>query len=131
MAHPRASLDLVARAEAAGADEAWIPETWGFDAPSLMGAIAARTERISIGAVLPVYSRSPALIAQTIAGADASRFDIQSDGCSGASVAPLGTCTIQVNFLHPPGSSGAFDAELRFLLPSSGYLSIPLRATIP
>ncbi len=71
MAHPRASLDLVARAEAAGADEAWIPETWGFDAPSLMGAIAARTERISIGAVLPVYSRSPALIAQTIAGADA------------------------------------------------------------
>ena len=88
MAHPRASLDLVSQAEAAGADEAWIPETWGFDAPSLMGAIAARTERISIGAVLPVYSRSPALIAQTIAGADALS--------GGRAIAGLGTSGPQV-----------------------------------
>jgi F420-dependent oxidoreductase-like protein len=88
MAHPRASLELVSNAEAAGADEAWIPETWGFDAPSLMGAIAVRTERISIGAVLPVYSRSPALIAQTIAGADALS--------GGRAIAGLGTSGPQV-----------------------------------
>ena len=71
MAHPRESLSLARDAEAAGADEVWVPETWGFDAPSLMGAIAAGTERIGVGAVLPVYSRSPALIAQTAAGVDA------------------------------------------------------------
>lgn len=88
MAHPRESLDLVVRAEAAGADEAWIPETWGFDAPSLMGAIAARTDRIGIGAVLPVYSRSPALIAQTVAGADALS--------GGRVIAGLGTSGPQV-----------------------------------
>lgn len=88
MAHPGASLNLVARAEDAGADEAWIPETWGFDAPTLMGAIAARTQRIAIGAMLPVYSRSPALIAQTIAGADALS--------SGRAVCGLGTSGPQV-----------------------------------
>jgi F420-dependent oxidoreductase-like protein len=88
MAHPGASLDLVVQVERAGADEAWIPETWGFDAPTLMGAIAARTERIRIGAVLPVYSRSPALIAQTIAGADALS--------GGRAIAGLGTSGPQV-----------------------------------
>ena len=71
MAHPNDSLALAVAFEAAGGDEVWVPETWGFDAPSLMGAIAARTTRIGIGAVLPVYSRSPALIAQTAAGVDA------------------------------------------------------------
>ncbi|MBM3634243.1 MAG: LLM class F420-dependent oxidoreductase [Actinobacteria bacterium] len=88
MAHPATSLDLVAQAEGAGADEAWIPETWGFDAPTLMGAIAARTARIRMGAVLPVYSRSPALIAQTIAGADALS--------GGRAIAGLGTSGPQV-----------------------------------
>lgn len=71
MADPRETLALVRDAEAAGCNEVWVPETWGFDAPSLMGAIAATTSRIDIGAVLPVYSRSPALIAQTAAGVDA------------------------------------------------------------
>lgn len=71
MADPREALALVREAEAVGCDEAWVPETWGFDAPSMMGAIAASTSRIAIGAVLPVYSRSPALIAQTAAGVDA------------------------------------------------------------
>ncbi len=71
MADPRDSVRLAVEAETAGADEVWIPETWGFDAPTLMGAIAVRTTRVSVGAVLPVYSRTPALIAQTVAGADA------------------------------------------------------------
>ena len=88
MADPRASLDLAVRAEDAGADEVWVPETWGFDAPTLMGAIAARTVRVAIGAVLPVYSRSPALIAQTIAGADALS--------GGRAIAGLGTSGPQV-----------------------------------
>ncbi len=71
MAHPRASVAMGVAAEQAGCAEVWIPETWGFDAPTLMGALAERTSQVAIGAVLPVYSRSPALIAQTAAGADA------------------------------------------------------------
>ena len=88
MAAPRTSLDLAVRAEDSGADEVWIPETWGFDAPTLMGAIAASTTRLGIGAVLPVYSRSPALIAQTFAGADSLS--------GGRAVAGLGTSGPQV-----------------------------------
>jgi len=88
MAHPGASLDLVRAAERGGCDEAWVPETWGFDAPSLMGAMAACTDRIRIGAVLPVYSRSPALIAQTFAGVDALS--------AGRAIAGLGTSGPQV-----------------------------------
>ncbi len=87
-AHPRASLALALQAEQAGADEVWIPETWGVDAPSLAGAIAARTERIAIGCVLPVFSRSPALIAQTVAGVDALS--------GGRAIAGLGTSGPQV-----------------------------------
>lgn len=71
MALPGDSLDIAVRAEAAGCDQAWVPETWGFDAPSLLGALAMRTTRMQLGAVLPVYSRTPALIAQTAAGVDA------------------------------------------------------------
>ena len=71
MANPAEALALAVAFDDAGGDEVWVPETWGFDAPSLMGAIAARTTRIDIGTVLPVYSRSPALIAQTAAGVDA------------------------------------------------------------
>ena len=65
----------------------------------------------------------------SIVGADASRFDIQSDGCSGQSVSASGSCTVQINFIHQAGQSAELNAELRFLLPSSGFLSIPLRAT--
>lgn len=71
MAPPVDSLALAREAEAAGCDQVWVPETWGFDAPSLMGALATATTRMAIGGVLPVYSRTPALIAQTAAGVDA------------------------------------------------------------
>jgi F420-dependent oxidoreductase-like protein len=54
-----------------GLDVVWVPEAYGFDAPTLMGYLAARTERVQIGAgILPIYSRTPALLAQTAAGLD-------------------------------------------------------------
>src|SRR5579884_4488687 len=57
--------------ERAGLDVVWAAEAYGFDAPSLMGYLAARTERVQIGsAILPIYSRTPALLAQTAAGLD-------------------------------------------------------------
>jgi F420-dependent oxidoreductase-like protein len=66
------SLDRVADLERAGVDIVWVPEAYGFDAPSQMGYVAARTDRIEIGSgILPIYSRTPALLAQTAAGIDA------------------------------------------------------------
>jgi F420-dependent oxidoreductase-like protein len=62
----------VADWERAGLDLVWVAEAYGFDSPSLMGYLAAKTERIEIGsAILPIYSRTPTLIAMTAAGVDA------------------------------------------------------------
>ncbi|WP_405832889.1 LLM class F420-dependent oxidoreductase [Streptomyces sp. NBC_00105] len=69
---PRRAADEAAALESAGLDAVWVAEAWGFDAPTIMGYLAARTERLKIGsAILNVYSRTPGLIAQTAAGLDA------------------------------------------------------------
>ena len=58
--------------EAAGVDMVLIPEIYGFDQVSVLGFIAASTERIGLmTGIVNVYSRSPALIAQTAATIDA------------------------------------------------------------
>ena len=68
---PKGSADQVAALEKAGIDVIWVPEAYGFDSPTLMGYLAARTERVQIGSsILNIYSRTPALIAQTAAGLD-------------------------------------------------------------
>ncbi|WP_327351986.1 LLM class F420-dependent oxidoreductase [Streptomyces sp. NBC_01304] len=69
---PREACDQAAALEAAGLDAVWVAEAYGFDSPTIMGYLAAKTERMKIGAgILNVYSRTPALIAQTAAGLDA------------------------------------------------------------
>ena len=58
--------------ERAGLDSVWVAEAYGFDAPSLMGYLAAKTERVQIASgILPIYTRTPALLAMTAAGVDA------------------------------------------------------------
>jgi len=62
----------VAEMEMAGLDLVWVAEVYGFDSPSLMGYLAALTERVQIGSgIMNVYSRTPSLIAMTAAGVDA------------------------------------------------------------
>ena len=62
----------VADMEKAGLDLVWVAEAYGFDGPSLMGYLAALTDKVEIGAgILPIYTRTPTLIAMTAAGIDA------------------------------------------------------------
>jgi len=57
--------------ERAGLDIVFVPEAYSFDAVSQLGFIAAKTERVQIGAgIFPIYSRTPALLAMTAAGLD-------------------------------------------------------------
>src|SRR5438067_4702828 len=57
--------------EHAGLDVAWVAEAYTFDAVSYMGYLAAVTERVQIAAgILPIYTRTPSLIAMTAAGVD-------------------------------------------------------------
>ena len=66
------SARQAAALEQAGLDVVWVAEAYSFDAPSFMGYLAAKTERVGIGAaILPIYSRTPTLIAMTAAGVDA------------------------------------------------------------
>ncbi len=62
----------VAELEKAGLDLVWVAEAYGFDSPSLMGYLAALTDKVEIGsAILPIYTRTPTLLAMTAAGIDA------------------------------------------------------------
>jgi F420-dependent oxidoreductase-like protein len=66
------AADQVVEMEKAGLDLVWVAEAYGFDSPSLMGYLAALTEKVEIGAaILPIYTRTPTLIAMTSAGIDA------------------------------------------------------------
>jgi F420-dependent oxidoreductase-like protein len=69
--NPREAADQVVALERAGLDTIWVPEAYGFDSPTLMGYLAAKTETVEIGsAILNVYSRTPGALAQTAAGLD-------------------------------------------------------------
>jgi F420-dependent oxidoreductase-like protein len=68
----RATVREAVQYEKAGFDLIWVAEAYGFDAISLIGYLAAKTERITLAAgILPIYSRTPALMAMTAAGLDA------------------------------------------------------------
>jgi len=69
--NPREAADQVVGLEKAGLDTVWVAEAYGFDSPTLMGYLAAKTETVEIGsAILNVYSRTPGALAQTAAGLD-------------------------------------------------------------
>ncbi|MGH3362524.1 MAG: LLM class F420-dependent oxidoreductase [Nocardioides sp.] len=69
--NPRETADQVSALEKAGLDTIWVAEPYGFDAPTLMGYLAARTETVEIGAaILNIYSRTPGALLQTAAGLD-------------------------------------------------------------
>jgi F420-dependent oxidoreductase-like protein len=59
-------VEWAVEAEKLGLDVCWVAEAWGSDAPSALGYIAARTDRMLLGSgVLQVGTRSPVVVAQT------------------------------------------------------------------
>ena len=86
---PRAAAEEAADLERAGVDVGWVAELYSFDAVSILGYLAAKTETMELGsAILPIYSRTPTLTAMTAAGLDAvsdGRF-ILGIGASGPQV---------------------------------------------
>lgn len=65
------AVEQVQQFEKAGVDMVWVAEAYGNDAPTLMGYIAAKTERIEIcSGIVPIFTRTPTLLAMTAAGLD-------------------------------------------------------------
>lgn len=64
-------VEYVKLAEELGYDSVWVPEMWGRDAFSLISLLAANTKRIKLATgIISVFSRTPAIIAQTAATLD-------------------------------------------------------------
>ncbi len=60
------TLDFVLEAERLGLDVCWVAEAWGSDAPSPLGYLAARTDRLLLGSgIIQLGTRTPPLIAMT------------------------------------------------------------------
>jgi len=69
--NPRNAADQVVELEKAGLDTVWVAEAYGFDSPTLMGYLAAKTQTVEIGsAIMNIYSRTPGALLQTAAGLD-------------------------------------------------------------
>jgi F420-dependent oxidoreductase-like protein len=69
--NPADLFPLVEEAERLGFDSVWVAEAWGTDAVSVLGWLAARTERINLGsAIMQIPGRTPANAAMTAATLD-------------------------------------------------------------
>jgi F420-dependent oxidoreductase-like protein len=65
------SVQQTVALEQAGLDIIYVAEAYSFDAVSAMGYLAARTSTVQIASgILPIYTRTPTLMAMTAAGLD-------------------------------------------------------------
>ena len=70
-------------------DSVWIPETWGMENFSMLGAVANNTKSQKIGSsIINIYSRSPSMISM-----GAATIDALSDG---RLILGLGTSSIPI-----------------------------------
>lgn len=68
---PLAAVANAQAMERAGVDQAWVAEAYSFDSVSTLGFLAASTETMElVSGILPIYSRTPTLIAMTAATLD-------------------------------------------------------------
>ncbi len=67
----RETVEQVVVLEKQGVDIVLVAEAYSFDAVSQLGYLAARTSTIELGSgVVPIYTRTPTLLAMTAAGLD-------------------------------------------------------------
>ncbi|WP_049928396.1 TIGR04024 family LLM class F420-dependent oxidoreductase [Halopiger goleimassiliensis] len=86
-----ALVDYAQTAEELGYDCAWLPETWGRDAVTVLTSIAEHTDSIDLGpSIVNTYSRSPALLGQT-----AATLQEVSDGRFRLGIGPSGPIVIE------------------------------------
>ena len=69
--HGQPSVELARLAETRGLGSIWVPETWGRDAVSYLARLVLNTSHIRLATgISPIFNRTPALLAQTIASLD-------------------------------------------------------------
>lgn len=135
------AVALAVEAEKLGLDVCWVAEAWGADAPSALGYLAARTERMLLGSgVIQVGTRSPVLIAQTastLSNLSNGRF-LLGLGASGPQVIeglhggsfdrPLARTAETIDIVRQAFAGGKISYTGReFELPRPGGEAVPMR----
>jgi len=138
------TVEFVLEAERLGLDVCWVAEAWGADAPSVLGYLAARTERILLGSgVIQLGTRTPVAIAQaalTLAQMSQGRFLLGLgpsgpqviEGLHGVSFAAARTRareTVEIIRQAIAGEKISFSGS-RFQIPLPGGEGKPMRLSI-
>lgn len=62
----REAIEYVVEAERLGVDSVWVPEFWGYDALTSLGALAVATNTINLGTgIVQLGTRTPAMLAMS------------------------------------------------------------------
>lgn len=138
------TVEFVLEAEKLGLDICWVAEAWGSDAPSPLGYLAGRTERILLGSgAIQLGTRSPVTIAQTamtLAHLSAGRF-LLGLGASGPQVIeglhgipfarPLTRMRETVEIIRRASAGEKIDFQGRqFTIPLPGGEGRPMRLSV-
>ena len=134
-------VNFVVEAEKLGLDVCWVAEAWGADAPSALGYIAARTDRMLLGSgILQLGIRSPVAVAQTaitLSNLSSGRF-LLGLGASGPQVIeglhgvsfsrPLARMRETVEIVRQVFAGGKLSHSGReFQIPRPGGEAVPMR----
>jgi F420-dependent oxidoreductase-like protein len=135
------AVDFVVEAEKLGLDVCWVAEAWGTDAPSALGYLAARTDRLLLGSgILQVGTRTPVVIAQTaitLSNLSSGRF-LLGLGASGPQVIeglhgvsfsrPLARIRETVEIVRQVFEGGKISySGKQFQIPRPGGEAVPMR----
>ncbi|MFF3491795.1 LLM class flavin-dependent oxidoreductase [Streptomyces sp. NPDC002795] len=140
----RETVDYVTEAEKLGLDICWVAEAWGSEAPSPLGYLAARTERMLLGSgIIQLATRTPAAIARaaiTLSNISEGRF-LLGLGPSGPQVIeglhgvpfarPLARMreTVEIVRMAATGEKIAYEGR-EFALPLPGGDAKPMRLSM-
>ncbi|MEW2508075.1 LLM class flavin-dependent oxidoreductase [Amycolatopsis sp. NPDC047767] len=139
------NVTLAVEAEKLGLDICWISEAWGSDAPSPLGYLAARTNRMTLGSgTIQLATRTPTLIAttaMTLAELSGGRF-VLGLGSSGPQVVegmhgvpfdwPLRRMRETIDIVRQVFAGGKikYGGEV-FTVPRAGGEGVPMRTSLP
>jgi len=138
------TVEFVREAEKLGLDVCWVAEAWGSEAPSPLGYLAAKTERMLLGSgIIQLGTRTPVAIARaaiTLSNISGGRF-LLGLGASGPQVieglhgVPFGRPltrmreTVEIVRLAAQGAAVSF-AGREFTIPLPGGEARPMRLSM-
>jgi len=138
------TVEFVREAEKLGLDVCWVAEAWGAEAPSVLGYLAARTDRMLLGSgIIQLGTRTPMAIARaaiTLSNISGGRF-LLGLGASGPQVieglhgVPFGRPltrmreTVEIVRLAALGTPVAF-AGREYVIPLPGSETRPMRLSM-